>query len=254
VRISLVLLVALSALSASACALRGDDNANGGLANTAWTVISIGGAATIDGAQPTMTFVPDGTVSGTTGCNQYSGSFRTDGDRITVVQMSSTAMMCEGDTGAQERGFTSGLSGATTWRLAENGNLELSGVTQIVAEPIGPDGPPETLPLTELPGTSWVLTEMGGTADFADIVPTLEFGGDGTVSGFAGCNTFNGTYTVDGAGLTFGPLGSTKIGCERPASAVETGYLGALAGVKGWTLADGRLVLDGPVPLSFGPG
>jgi len=254
VRISLVLLVALGALSASACSLRGEDNASGGLANTTWTVTSIGGAPTIAGAEPTMTFDPGGTVSGTTGCNQYSGSFRTDGDQITVVQLSSTAAMCEGEGGEQEQGFTSGLTGATSWRLAENGNLELSGVTEIIAEPKGPDGPPETLPVTELPGTSWVLTEMGGTADFANIVPTLEFGGDGTVSGFAGCNTFTGTYTVDGASVTFGPLASTKIGCEPPASTVETGYLGAFSGVTGWTLVDGRLVLDGPVPLAFGPG
>ncbi len=253
-RKSLILLMAVGALTASACSLRGDDNASGGLANTAWTVVSIGGAVTLADAQPTMAFAPDGTVSGSAGCNQYSGPFRTDGDRITVGALASTLIGCEGDRGAQELAFTSGLSGATNWRQIENGNLLLSGVTEIVAEPSGPDGPPETAPPTELPGTSWVLTEMGGTADFANILPTLAFGGDGTVSGFAGCNTFNGTYTVEGSSLTFGPLASTKIGCERPASAVETEYLGALSGVTGWTLVDGRLVMDGPVPLTFGPG
>lgn len=253
-RTSLALLLAVSALITSACALRGDDNANGGLANTAWTVISIGGAATLDGAQPTMAFTPEGAVSGSGGCNQYSGTYRTDGDRITVGELASTLMLCEGERGAQELAFTTGLSGATTWRQTEGGNLELGGVTAIVAEPTGPDGPPETIPPEGLPGTSWVLTEMGGTADFEQILPTLEFGADGTISGFAGCNTFQGTYTVAGSGLTFGPLASTRIGCQRPASAVEAEYLTALSGVAGWTLADGALQLEGTVPMTFGPG
>ncbi len=257
-RVSLVLLLAIGTLSASACSLRGTDNANGGLANTAWTVISIGGAATIADAQPTMAFTPEGMISGSGGCNQYSGTFRTDGDRITVSDLASTMMMCEGERGAQETAFTSGLTGATTWRQLEDGNLQLSGVTEIVAGPSGPDGPPETAPVaapvTELPGTSWVLTEMGGTADFANIVPTLSFGGDGTVSGFAGCNTFTGTYTIDGQALSFGPLASTKMACEPPASAVEAEYLGALAGVGEWTLTDGGLDLSGSVPLTFAPG
>lgn len=253
-RFSLLLLVALGAVLGSACSPRGDDNANGGLANTAWTVISIGGADTVPGAEPTMAFVPDGTVSGTTGCNQYSGSFRTDGDRISIVQLSSTMMMCPGVGGAQELAFTSALPGATEWRQAEDGNLVLSGVTKIVARPTAPDGPPEPAPPTELPGTSWILTEMGGTADFARIVPTLEFGGDGTISGFAGCNTFQGPFTVAGSSLTIGPLTSTKIGCERPASAIEAGYLDALSEVASWALVDGRLQMEGPVPLTFGPG
>ena len=169
-------------------------------------------------------------------------------------QLASTLMLCEGAVGAQEVAFTGGLSGATSWRQAENGNLQLSGVTDIVAEPSGPDGPPDAVPPTDLPGTSWVLTEMGGTADFADIVPTLAFGIDGSVSGFAGCNTFSGAFRVDGPALTLEPIAATKIGCAPPASTVETEYLQALAGVGGWTLADGVLRLEGAVPMTFGPG
>ena len=156
-RTKLVLLAAIGALVVSGCFLRREDNASGGLANTAWTVISIGGAPTIKGSEPTMAFAPEGTVSGSGGCNQYSGPFHTDGDRITVGQLASTLMLCEGQVGAQELAFTSALSGATSWRQAENGNLELAGVTDIVAAPSGPDGPPETIPPVD-PGTSWVVT------------------------------------------------------------------------------------------------
>jgi heat shock protein HslJ len=103
-----------------------------------------------------------------------------------------------------------------------------------------------------LGGTAWNLAEMGGTADFAHILPTIEFRADGSVSGFAGCNTFSGTYTTDGTTLTMGPLASTEIGCQRPASAVEAEYLGALSGVTSWEIDPaGQLVLGGPVLLRF---
>ena len=93
---------------------------------------------------------------------------------------------------------------------------------------------------------------MGPTADFAHLQPTIEFAAEGTVSGFAGCNTFSGSYTTDGATLTFGPMATTKMACERPGSAVEADYLAALSGVTGWAVEpDGRLLLDGAIPLRY---
>lgn len=239
-----------------ACSLRGDDTANGGLVNTSWTVISIAGQPTAPDARPTMTFAQDGTVSGSGGCNQYTGGFRTEGDRIAIGQVSSTLMGCDGQRGQQEAAFLSGLQGAATWRQAEDGNLVIGGAAEIVAGPgvaEGPPGdPPAGAPIADLAGTSWILADMGGTADLAHLVPTLEFGADGTVSGFAGCNTFQGSYTLAGETLTLGPLTTTRIGCERPASAVEAEYLTALAGTTTWAAGEaGQLVLGGGVPLTF---
>lgn len=252
-RIPIVLVVV--AVILGGCSLRGDDNANGGLANTSWTVRSIAGAATIEPPRPTMTFAPDGTVSGSASCNQYSATYRTDGSSIAIGQVSSTLMLCEGNIGRQEMAFLTSLQGATSWRQAENGNLVLGGAGEIVAGPGVAEAPPEPAPITELGRTAWTLVEMGGTADFAHLVPTLEFGAEGTVSGFAGCNQFSGSYTVTGGRLAMGPLATTKMACERPASAVEAEYVAALAAVTGWSVgADGRLTLDGPVPLTFAPG
>ncbi len=99
---------------------------------------------------------------------------------------------------------------------------------------------------------AWDLVELGPTADFAHLVPTIEFTADGTVSGFSSCNTFSGAYELDATTITFGPLATTKMACERPASAVEADYLAALGSVTGWTVEpDGRLVLDGAVTLRF---
>jgi heat shock protein HslJ len=248
-------LIALSVI-AVACAPSAGDTANGGLANTSWTVTSVGGVATVDPPRPTMTFAPDGTVTGNAGCNQYSGTYRTDGSSITISNVASTMMMCAGAAAQVEPVFLKGLNGATTWRETETGQLEIAGVVGIVAGPgvaeVPPgDAPPVDASPMELPGTSWVLTEMGGTADLAHIVPTLAFGLEGTVSGFAGCNTFSGTYTPDGH---IASLISTKIGCQPPASIIESDYLKALSDVRGWTLVEGRLVLDGAIQLTFAPG
>lgn len=239
-----------------ACSLRGDDTANGGLAFTSWTVISIGGQDTVPEARPTMTFAADGTVSGSGGCNQYSGSFRTDGDRIAFGPMSSTLMGCEGQRGQQEAVFLKALDDAASWRQTENGELEIGGNLGMVARPgiaMGPPGQdlPSEAPAAALAGTSWTLTDLGSMTDFAGLVPTLQFGADGTVAGFTGCNRFHAPYTATGGDLKIGSLVTTKMACPR-ASEVEGKYLEWLAVVSSWSLgADGRLTLGGPEPLTF---
>jgi heat shock protein HslJ len=242
-----------------ACVPGSDDTANGGLANTSWTVISIGGQDTLPEARPTMTFAAGGTVAGSGGCNQYSGAFRTDGDRIAFGQVSSTLMGCEGPRGQQEAVFLKALDGAATWRQIENGELEIGGNLVIVARPgiaIAPLGQDLLMeePAAALAGTSWTLTDLGGMTDFVGLVPTLEFAADGTVAGFTGCNRFHGPYAVAGGDLKIGNVVTTKMACPR-ASEVEGKYLEWLPKVSSWSLAaDGRLTLDGPVSLTFVPG
>ena len=226
-----------------------------GLVGTSWTVATINGGTVVPNAPPTITFSADKRVAGTTGCNQYSGLFSTNGNRMTVGAMSSTEIACDGARSEQEAAFLNGLGGAATWRINEAGDLEIDGAAAIVARPgLAASQPPPTAG-ADLDGTAWNLVEMGGTADFAHLVPTIAFGADGRVSGFAGCNTFSGTYDTDGPTLTVSRLATTKIGCPRPASTVEADYLAALDGVTTWAIdREGRLTLDGAVLLQFMSG
>ena len=129
----LLLAVAFAVL---ACSPPGADTANGGLAFTSWTVISIDGQPTAPArVGPTMTFAADGTVSGSGGCNQYTGTFRTEGDRIAFGQVSSTLMGCDGQRGQAEALFLKALDGAANWRQTEAGGLEIGGDLTIVARP-----------------------------------------------------------------------------------------------------------------------
>lgn len=112
-------------------------------------------------------------------------------------------------------------------------------------------------PLTnpDLVGTEWILGDLPGQV-LADVRPTISFSGDGTVTGNAGCNTFNGTYTADGSNLTFGPLASTKIACEGAKGTLETAFLGAVQATTAYEITDaGELKLTaGATTLTFTKG
>jgi heat shock protein HslJ len=84
---------------------------------------------------------------------------------------------------------------------------------------------------------------------------TLTLADDGTASGSSGCNQYNGTYTTDGDGLSFGPLASTQRACvDADLGAQETAYLAALDTVASYLLEGNRLDLltsDGSLAVSY---
>lgn len=105
------------------------------LPGTAWTVTSVDAAPTDAAAPPTMTFAANGTVSGTTGCNTYNGTYKLDGATIAIGQLSQTLMLCAGAVGEQETAFSAALQGATSWAIGADGNLTLGGAGDIAAKP-----------------------------------------------------------------------------------------------------------------------
>ena len=105
----------------------------------------------------------------------------------------------------------------------------------------------------DLPGTSWVLADIDGTAPVGETPPTLAFDDQGSVSGTGGCNTFNGEVTIDGSDLTFGPLATTQMFCaEEGVADQEQTFLTALQDVTSYTVDnEGRLVLQDGATLTF---
>jgi heat shock protein HslJ len=87
----------------------------------------------------------------------------------------------------------------------------------------------------DLAGTSWeVISYNNGkqavTSVLAGSSITAEFGKDGTLSGNSGCNSYNGSYTINGNQITIGPLASTRMACSAPEGVMEqeAQYLAAL--------------------------
>ena len=70
------------------------------------------------------------------------------------------------------------------------------------------------------------MSALGG-----DAAPTASFAEDGTVSGNAGCNTYNGPWTQsdDRTDISVGPLATTRMACaDQDANDQETSLLQAL--------------------------
>ncbi|WP_435413384.1 META domain-containing protein [Psychroserpens mesophilus] len=93
-----------------------------------------------------------------------------------------------------------------------------------------------------LSGT-YILEQLNET-NIATYKLTLEFDSKtNKVSGFAGCNRFFGTYTIEGNGISFSELGATRMMCQDEKNAVENSFFRTIAKVKGFELADGTLSL-----------
>ena len=116
----------------------------------------------------------------------------------------------------------------------------------------GANPTPEPTAAADLAGTSWTLVSIGATPAIVGAGASLTFDPSGNVSGSTGCNSFSGSYALDGSALTFGPLATTRMACEEASMAQEASVLEALAGVSGWGVdAYEMLHLTGDTELVF---
>jgi len=81
----------------------------------------------LPGTRITARFGDDGSVSGSTACNVYRGSYSLDGDEIRIAPPASTRKACLSPEGVmeQEAAYLASLPTAARYRV-EDGVLELS--------------------------------------------------------------------------------------------------------------------------------
>lgn len=97
--------------------------------------------------------------------------------------------------------------------------------------------PVPTQPPPTLHNTNWVLaTSLTGTSI------TLAFQAE-ELTGFAGCNTYTGAYTTDGADLHISNLQVTQQACAPETMAQEQLYLAGLANAFRFSIADHQLTI-----------
>jgi len=185
----------------------------------------------------TMTDVPSsvtadatfigGAVSGSAGCNVYSGSYTASGAALTFGPLATTMMACPSPQDTVETAYLAALGKSATYTATAS--------TLTIYDAAGAEillysaGSPAAIT-----GTTWhlraynngkqaVVSVLNGTD------PTAVFGTDGQVSGNATCNTYFGPYTITGSTIKVGPLGSTLMACPDAAQqAQETQFLAAL--------------------------
>ncbi|MDC9824489.1 META domain-containing protein [Devosia sp. ZB163] len=83
----------------------------------AWLAEDIDGGGVIDNLQTTLEIAADGKVSGSGGCNRFSGSAKVDGDTVTFGDLASTMMACTEAAMNQEHKFHAALAAARTFRI-----------------------------------------------------------------------------------------------------------------------------------------
>jgi len=74
----------------------------------------------------TLTFVPDGKVAGSAGCNRFTGTYSVDSEKVTIGNIAATRKLCTGpdEVMEQELAFLEAL-GATAIARIEGDRLEL---------------------------------------------------------------------------------------------------------------------------------
>lgn len=188
-------------------------------------------------AIPTIAFA-DGHVSGNGGCNQYSGSYKVDGDRITFGDVVHTQMACLGEGNDVEQRFFAAFTKVSRWGVTGDELVLSDSSGQALlhfrsASPIG------TWKATGLLHNDAIRSLDAGTSI------TAELKADGSISGSAGCNSYRGTYSVSGSTLKISGVASTRMHCATPngVMAQEQSFLSGLEQVAAYKLTGRGLTL-----------
>ncbi len=178
----------------------------------------------------------DGKVSGSSGCNSYSGSYKVNGDRIEFGLFASTMMACPEPRMALESGVLSALGSSTRFEVNDS-SLTLMNDSGEVLVRFSASEP------GSITSTPWeVLRYNNGKGGFTSVILhtsiTASFAEDGTLSGSAGCNNYNTQYEIGGESITIGPIALTQMFCSDPEGIMEqeAQYLAALQNARTYTI------------------
>jgi heat shock protein HslJ len=178
----------------------------------------------------------DGKVSGSSGCNSYSGSYEVNGDRIEFGLFASTMMACPEPQMELESGVLSALGSSIRFEVNDSSLTLMNDSGEVLVR----FSASEPGSITSMP---WeVLRYNNGKDGFASVILhtsiTASFAEDGTLSGSAGCNNYNTQYEIGGASITIGPIALTQMFCSDPEGIMEqeAQYLAALQNATTYTI------------------
>jgi heat shock protein HslJ len=214
------------------------------LAGTSWVLAAV---VDEDGSDqpavlaPTLDFGPGGRLSGSTGCNSFSGTYRQEGTALRLDPGAMTKRACADETvQGQEDALLARLPRVRSFsRTSDELTLLDGGGAATLRYSAG---------LAGLAGSDWVVTAVnngrGGLESSALTEGlTLSFAEDGTVSGTDGCNRYHGPYTEDGEELTIGTLGATMMACEPDVMALADQFQAALAATTTFSISGDTLTM-----------
>ena len=212
------------------------------LTGKVWALTSLAGKKPVAGTRISISFTADGKVSGSSGCNSYGGTYTAAGVRLKISKLASTQMACAPAIMTQETQYLGALSSTRLYGV-RGGTLALrSGIGRSLAV--------FAVESQTLAGTSWHVTAYNNgkqavVSVLAGTKLTAAFGKDGMLTGSAGCNHYDATYTTSAAALELGAIASTRKTCASPAGvmAQESAYLAALGTVATYRIEGSMLEL-----------
>lgn len=218
------------------------------LTGTRWLLTQYGDPAApqtpLADTEPVLSFDQEGQLGHTTGCNGMGGEYTLTGVDFTVGNLIQTEMACEEPIMSQESAIGQALQSATTLTQADDTltiaypDGELRYTRQAEPEPaslIGPEWKLETITSGDM-----AQSTVAGTT------VTLTFTGD-SLSGNAGCNSYNGGWSGDENALTIQPIASTKMACaDQAANDQEVLYLSRLQAATSYAIEGNQLTVTSP--------
>jgi heat shock protein HslJ len=235
------------ALLAGACGAIGGRTT---LEGSRWILTSLDGLAPVPGSTITSAFDESGQVGGSSGCNSYSAPYLTEGDSLTIGQPVGTLMACDEPLMSQESDYLTALAATASYSISGDALTlrDASGAARLV---FGAQS-------NELAGTSWIVTGYNnGQAAVVSVMAgtemTAEFGANGILTGNAGCNSYNASFTTSGDSISIGPAASTRMFCEGLMDQ-ESQYLAALNTASTYVVSGNQLELrtaEGALAASF---
>lgn len=210
------------------------------LNQSSWLLTRLNGETLLPDSSIHFSF-QNGTITGRDGCNQFSGSYTQDGEQLTIgPDLVSTMMACEETIMTQSGAFYEMLSKAKTFSHSDD--------TLILLNSDGTEIAVLEKQSTQLSNTSWIVTGYNNgkqaiTSPIDGTETTIHFNQDGSFSGDTGCNTFSGTYRVDGDQLTISDTTMTLKACLDPDGIMEqeSQFLAALNQADHYRLEDKNL-------------
>ena len=159
-----------------------------------------------------------GRVSGSSGCNAYSGPAIVTGATLKIGPLAGTLMACTGPGGDVETAYLPLLTAATSFTANADALtlFDASGAPTLIYA-AGAANPLEG----EWNVTGYNNGKEAVTSPVSGTTLTATFTGD-TVEGSAGCNDYSGPYKLDGDKVAIGPLVTTRKACEQSRSARPT--------------------------------
>ncbi|MBM7785241.1 META domain-containing protein [Tenggerimyces flavus] len=199
----------------------------------------------VSGTQISLWFPEDGRLVANAGCNTIGGEkVQLSDGKLSASGLGMTEMGCDAPRHKQDEWLVGVLEAGPTWKLNEatltltSGETVLTLVDKKVAQP--------DLPIE---GTKWAVSTIY-TGDVASNTAGMDKAflvfADGKVTGSTGCNRLNGTATISGSEITFGPIATTKMGCADPLMQVEKSVLLALEGTVPFSIDSSALTLNHP--------